>query len=134
MRDLDLSALKRAYPVSLLFTGCMFFIASAALSLNVGLGVLYGSLFGVVNTWLISLLARYAFDPRKRNPTLAAIAFVIKLPVVYGLLIFAFLRGWFHPVGFLLGFVLFFATVLTYLCLANLGFQVIGIGREDDAR
>jgi len=121
MSRLELSILSKTYPVSAVITGCAFVIAARVSGLNPALGVLAGGVFGIVNTWLIALLARATLDPVKRSPVLAAATLFIKLPIVYGTLVLAFWRHWLDPLGFAIGFTLFLATMSILAIIAGAG-------------
>ena len=114
---LESSNLRKLYAVSAALTGIVFLIAAASAGLDIGLGILYGGIFGIVNTWLIACLTRAVLDPQKRNPLHASTAFLLKFPVVYGMLVLGFARHWINLVGFVIGFQIFFLSLFIWAIL-----------------
>jgi hypothetical protein len=131
---LELSNLNKFYPVSALLTGIVFVCALFIAPTGVAYGTLIGGVFGITNTWLIVRLTESVLDSEKRNPVVAATILVLKLPVVYGFLILSFLLGWNNPLGFAVGFQLFFITLFIWVISTHLLTRRMRASRGDDAR
>jgi len=131
---LELSNLKKLYPVSLILTGVAFICALALARPGIGQGILIGGFFGIINTWLIVLLTESTLHPEKRNPVLAATVLLIKLPVVYGLLVLSFILNWNDPIGFVIGLQLFFISLFIWAITSQLAINRSHTDRGDDSR
>jgi len=110
----DFSILRRIYPVGAVLTICAFILVDRFIYHDLAIGILSGGIFGILNTWLIVLLTRSTIDPDARNPVIASLVFFVKIPIVYGILIFAFMKQLIHPAGFAIGLQLFLLTLLCY--------------------
>jgi len=131
---LELSNLNKLYPVSALLTGIAYVCVFALGQAEVAYGILIGGLFGIANTWLIVRLTESVLDPEKRNPIVVATILVLKLPVLYGLLILSFLHRWNNPLGFAIGFQLFFIALFGWAIATYLIAGRMSTRRGDDAR
>jgi hypothetical protein len=114
VRGLEFSILRKIYPVGAIVAICAFIVADRVAGRDLALGILTGGIFGVVNTWLIVNLTFSVIDDDHRNPLLALLIFTVKIPVVYGLLFWAFSKQLINLVGFAIGFQLFLLTLLMY--------------------
>jgi Na+-translocating ferredoxin:NAD+ oxidoreductase RnfE subunit len=99
--------LAKVYLVSALLTLSAFFLSQFWFSFHFALGVAAGGFFAIANTHIIAWLTSAAIDQTVRIPVKAIIAFTVKVPIVWGLLILAFASGWFDLLGFVAGFQVF---------------------------
>jgi hypothetical protein len=132
VNGLEISFMKRIYPVSALLTGCTFLCVLLLYGWKMGLGVFAGGVFGIVNMILLARLVGAAIRPGPASPVEICTTGFVKFPVSLGLLLLVLWRGWVDPVGFLLGFPLILvaalATLVRHFYLAEGG----GTGEEKE--
>lgn len=87
---------------------------------DLAIGTAVGGLFGIINLLIIIILTRSTLDPVRRNPYLAAFTLTIKIPVIYGVLIYLFAGGSVDILGFAIGFQLFLTSLLIFLAVTSL--------------
>ncbi len=133
LSGLNLSVLGKFYPLSVLATVFVSLPVWSIYNPDLAYGVLFGGLFGTVNTWLIARLAASILDPVRQNPRMAVITVMLKVPIVYGILALAFSFRWFDPMGFAIGFQLFFILLFIYVIAAHLILSQKRDGVGDDA-
>lgn len=112
MTTLDSLFLKKIYLVSAILTVPAFLCAWYWFGFSPASGVVIGGVFGIVNTHIIYWLTRCTLIPSSRNPIQAVIAFTLKIPIVWGLLILGFSMKWIDPIGFLVGFQVFILSIV----------------------
>ena len=112
---LDLSALKPFYPVSFVVALTAWTVVYFLSGMHMASGVAVGCLFGTINISIISVLAVAVLHPVKRNPVIATLTLVLKVPITYGILIALFASEAIDLIGFVIGFQLFFITLFIYL-------------------
>lgn len=75
------------------------------------IGLASGMLWALANVWVIRLLVAPLGSSHGRRWWKTAGLFVLKVPVLYTLGAFLLLSPWSSPVGFLIGFTLWFAAL-----------------------
>lgn len=115
VNGLEISFMRRVYPVSALLTGVAFLCALAARDLSTAVGVLAGGLFGILNTALLARVITAAVRPGDVDPIEIAVTALVKFPIALGFLILVLWRGWVDPLGFLWGFPMIFVGALAVL-------------------
>ncbi len=119
VNGLDYAILKKIFPICAIVTGLVTLFAYIFFGASLAYGIVYGGLFGVVNTWLIVLLVRSVLDPSRQNIIIAALVFFAKIPIVYGVLILSFYLKLVNLVGFAVGLQVFLVTLLVYAVILN---------------
>jgi hypothetical protein len=119
VNGLDYAIFKKIFPICAIVTGLVTLLSYIFFGASFACGIVYGGLFGVVNTWLIWLLVRSVLDPSRQNYIIAALVFFTKIPIVYGVLILSFYLKLVNLVGFAVGLQLFLVTLLVYAVILN---------------
>ena len=71
---------------------------------TIATGILFGGAFGIINTMLLARFVIAIANTGSKDPLEIAVTFLVKFPIVFGLLILVLWRHWVDPVGFLIGF------------------------------
>ncbi len=120
MKRLDHTFLISLYPVSFVLTVLGSACALIWFGHNIATGVAIGGIFGILNTSLIASLTGCTLIPSSRNPGLAAVFFVLKVPVVWGLLILGFSQKLIDPIGFVAGFQVFILSIVIFAIYSHI--------------
>jgi len=110
--------------VGLAVCGCAYAFCLHASS--IATGILFGGAFGIVNTMLLARFVMAIANTDPKDPLEIAVTFLVKFPIVFGLLILVLWRHWVDPVGFLIGFPM----ILVGALVAAIFHYYIGEGRR----
>lgn len=99
----DARFLRRVHVSSLLMTLLFAGVSAMTISPRWGLAFLLAGLWSTANLWVLERLLRSALVPVGRDVVTIVAAAVVKLPVLYGLLVWMLMRGGFEAVPMAIG-------------------------------
>lgn len=99
----DARFLRRVHLSSFLLTLLFAGMTAFTLAPKWGLAFLCSGVWSTLNLWVLERLVRGALRPQGRNLIAIAVAAVVKLPVLYGLLVWMLVRGGFDAVPVAIG-------------------------------
>jgi hypothetical protein len=116
VEEVETGFLERVNPVIAGFTLLAAFASLLFLGLYFAIGVLAGGAFAILNTKLIAGLVKVTLaDVRK--PRDIILAFSLKFPLIYGILVFLFAKHIIDPGGFAVGFTLLLVGFVVIACI-----------------
>lgn len=118
--------MRKVYPLSLLLIVAGSIWSFAAHYPAMAVGILAGGAFGIANTLLMTRLVLAVANPSPKDPIEIAVTFLVKFPLMLGMLGFVLWKGWIDPLGFIIGFPMVLAGAL----IAAIGHFYIGSGRR----
>ncbi|MCX6645546.1 MAG: hypothetical protein NTY09_04190 [bacterium] len=133
MEEVETGFLKRLNPVIAGLTLLTSVCSLAFWGLNFAIAVLAGGAFAIFNTNLIAGLIQVTLaDVRK--PRDIIVAFCIKFPLVYGVLVLLFSRRLIDLIGFTVGFTMLLAGLIAFAIIDNRthNHAPTGSSREDN--
>jgi hypothetical protein len=132
VEEVETGFLKRLTPVIAGLTLLTSVCSLAFWGLNFAIAVLAGGAFAIFNTNLIAGLVRVTLADVRKTRTIV-IAFCIKFPLVYGVLVLLFVRHIIDPSGFAVGFTLLLLGFIVIACIDTRTVHHVSTGssRED---
>jgi hypothetical protein len=104
VRGLDISFIRKVYPVGAALAILGFLSALRFADVSLAVGILFGGIFGIINMMLLSRLIVAVLHPGPNDPVEIGVTFLVKFPILIGILVLVLWRHWIDPVGFAIGF------------------------------
>ena len=108
---MGLDFINRIIKTTLLLSALVFIFGSVYFSWIFSLGIFVGTLWGIVNLWLIRQFVVGYITAADRNAGRLALFAIIKFPVLYAVGFFLLRLGWFPVLSFVVGFSLIFVVI-----------------------